>query len=306
MNQKKVDRVGVVIATTGRAQIAAETIRSIAKLQSIPECIIVAGAAPEDLPEINEELPFELVAFITSSKGLPIQRNEGIAKLKSSIEFVCFLDDDMELHQDYFSEIKRVFESDKEIAGFSGAVLANGNIDRIDARELMDQHSIHPEMPFFGFYPKKWPGFYGCNMNIRKEILKYEQFDERLPMYALGEDCEMGFRVSQYGKVGGSARCAAVHLASRSGRISEVGVGYAQIINYLYFSHKGIGFPVISTYFNHVIKTPMVNLTFFMMQGLDSRKQIDRKGRFVGNLLALKDLVFGNVEPMNLLKIKKR
>jgi len=306
MIQKKIDLAGVVIATTGRPHIVAETIRSIAQLKSIPASVIVVGAVTGDLPEIKETFPFQLQMLIASAKGLPIQRNQGISKLNESIRYVSFLDDDMEVHQDYFSEVENVFESDHEIAGFSGAVLANGNIDRISARELMNQHTIHANMPCFGFYPKKWPGFYGCNMNIRKELLKYEQFDERLPLYALGEDCEMGFRISQYGKVGGSARCPVVHLATSSGRISEVGVGYAQVINYIYFAHKGIGFPKISTYFNKVIKTPVVNLAFFLMPGLDPRKKIDRKGRFLGNLSALKDLAQGKVNPMNLVKVKKR
>src|ERR1700691_3399828 len=79
-----------------------------------------------------------------------------------------------------------------------------------------------------------------CSMNIRRRVLDLEQFDEQL---LLGmEDVEMGFRVNRHGLVGGSARCAAAHLAVRSGRISEAGIGYAQVINPLYFTGKGISY----------------------------------------------------------------
>jgi GT2 family glycosyltransferase len=305
MIQNKITSLGVIIATTGRADIVADTVRSIARLKSIPECIIVVGAAAGDLPNIKEAMPFDLDLFVATAKGSSLQRNWGIKRLKDTIRYVSFLDDDMELHPDYFLEVYNVFESDTKIVGFSGAVLANGNIDRINARDLLDHHVIHPSMPCFGFYPKKWPGFYGCNMNIRKDSLKMEQFDERLPLYSLGEDCEMGFRLSRQGYVGGSARCPAVHLAVKSGRISEIGVGYAQIINILYFANKGIGYPKSKAYWESLIKLPLVNLVCFLIPKLEKRRNIDRRGRVIGNLYAVRDVVVGKNDPMRLLKILK-
>jgi GT2 family glycosyltransferase len=303
MNQKTINSVAVVISTTGRSEIVSETIHSIAKLKKLPKCVIIVGSSSNDLPSNREPLPFEIILMIGSFKGLTKQRNQGISKVADSIKYVCFLDDDMELHQEYFYEVERVFESDKKIVGFSGGLIANGNIVRTAARKMLESNCIHPGMPFFGFYPKKWPGFYGCNMNIRRDLLEIEQFDENLPLSAIGEDCEMGFRLSRYGYVGGSGRCSAVHLSTRSGRISEVGVGYAQVINYLYFANKNIGFPKFSTYFNKIIKTPIVNFIFWILPILDSRKQIDRKGRFLGNLEAIKDISTGKIDPMRLFNI---
>lgn len=306
MNQEKVERLGVVIATTGRREIVAETVRSVARLNYIPKCFIVVGAEIRDLPELNEAFPFEYREIVSSTKGSSIQRNEGMCKILGMVDFISFLDDDMELHCDYFREVVDVFLSDQSIAGFSGAVLANGNIDRKKARGILDNSRIHEKMPAFEFYPKKWPGFYGCNMNIKTELLKIEKFDERLPLYSLGEDCEMGFRLSRYGYVGGSGRCQAVHLAVSSGRISEVGFGYAQIVNYLYFAKKDIGFPKIITYYEKIIKTPIINLIFMLLPFLDNKKNIDRSGRLKGNLLAIKDLITFKLDPMNLNDIVKK
>jgi GT2 family glycosyltransferase len=298
-----VSSLAVIIATAGRKEIAAQTINSLAVRKSIPSLVIVVGANEKDLPDFSGESPFQVELLVASTKGLPFQRNFGICRLPASIEFVTFLDDDMEVHDDYCAEVENVFRSVPQVAGFSGCILANGNIDRVSARQLLDRHQIPAGMPAFGFYPKRWPGFYGCAMNVRRQWLKIERFDERLPLYAIGEDCEMGFRLSRHGWVGGSARCPVVHLAAGSGRISEIGVGYAQIINYLYFVNKGIGFPKGATYFEKLVRLPSVNLFFVLFPFLDKRQSIDRKGRFRGNFLALCDIAKGRIEPMNLTAI---
>ncbi len=301
--QHSVNSVGVIIATVGRSDIAEQTIRSLAFCKSVPQMVIVVGANEKDLPRLAAELPFEILLLIAPAKGLPLQRNYGIKKLPAAVEFVAFLDDDMEVHDNYFAEIENVFRTAPEVAGFSGTIIANGKIDRVAGRQLLDGYQIATGMPVFGFYPKRWPGFYGCAMNIRRRWLEVEQFDERLPLYAIGEDCEMGFRLSRHGSVGGSGRCPVVHLAAGSGRISEVGLGYAQIINYLYFAHKGVGFPRLATYWDKLVRLPLVNLFFWLFPASEQRHLIDRKGRFRGNLLALRDVALGQIEPQKLVTI---
>jgi GT2 family glycosyltransferase len=299
-----ISSLSVIIATVGRKEIAGQTICSLASRKTLPHSVIVVGASENDLPVLPNELPFQIHLSVAPAKGLPIQRNHGIRHLSPSIEFAVFLDDDMEVHDDYCAEVENVFRAYPEVAGFSGHCIANGDISRATARTLLDQQPTHQGRPIFGFFPKRWPGFYGCAMNIRRRLLDLEQFDENLPLYALGEDCEMGFRLSRHGSVGGSGSCLVVHLAVRSGRISEVGVGYAQIINPLYFSCKGIGFPKFATYWQKLVKMPMVNLIFWLIPSFDQKSSfVDRKGRFRGNILALSDVAKGKIEPMNLLNV---
>ncbi len=303
--QRVIHSLGVIIATVGRKEVVEQTIASLALRKNVPSIVIVVGAAQNDLPVLPKELPFPVQLLLAPTKGLTIQRNHGIRQLPASIEFVAFLDDDMEVHDDYCAEIENVFRSASEVAGFSGCIMANGGIERIAARQLLDAYRVPADMPVFGFYPKRWPGFYGCAMNIRRRWLGIEQFDEQLPLYALGEDCEMGFRLSHHGSVGGSARCPVVHLAVSSGRISEVGLGYAQVINYLYFANKGVGFPKVATYFGKLIRLPLVNLCFSLFPFLDKKHNIDRKGRLRGNALAIGDVMRGNINPANLVRIKQ-
>ena len=295
--------LAMVIATVGRRGVVAQTVLSLARRRTRPATLILVGAEPADLPELPCGLPFGVQLVLASSKSLPEQRNCGIRSLPAGIEYVTFLDDDVEVHDEYCAQVGRVFDAFPGAVGFSGHMMANGNIGRDGARAILDRAPV-PERPIFGFYPRHWPGFYGCAMNIRRRCLDDVQFDEELPLYALGEDAEMGFRLSHHGAVGGSESCLVVHLAVRSGRLSEIGVGYAQIINPLYFSRIGIGYPKMSTYWQKLVKTPLINLGFLVFPGLDRKhSSVDRRGRFRGNLLALADVLTGHISPSRLLRV---
>jgi hypothetical protein len=299
-------KVGVIIATTGRREVVTQTIDSILHRASLPACIVVVGAQKSDLPESDwSQSATRIILTLAPQKGSALQRNYGLALLPSTIEFVSFLDDDVELHDQYFYEVNNVFEQSPTLVAFSGMVLTNGNIETNKARKQLDEHNIPEGMPFFGHFPNKWPGLYGCSMNMRREIIELVKFDDNLPLYAIGEDTEVGFRLSQHGEVGGSARCPLVHLATRSGRIAEVGVGYAQIVNFIYFAHKEIGYPRFFCYFERLIKVPLANLIFSVFPRLDTHTFVDRKGRLRGNLLAFRDLIQGKAHPSRLLQIVK-
>lgn len=209
----------------------------------------------------------------------------------------------MEVHDDYCAEIESVFNKRPDVAGFSGWIMANGGIERGAARRLLDGFAVPGDMPAFGPYKDNWPGLYGCAMNVRRRLLEIEKFDERLPLYAVGEDCELGFRLRRHGAVGGSGRCPVVHLATRSGRISEFGVGYAQVINQLYFAGKGIGYPRLETWWTFLVRLPLVNGFFWLFTAWDKKQAVDRRGRFFGNLRALADVARGQIKPENLLKV---
>jgi hypothetical protein len=294
---------GVVIPTTGRPDIVRQSVASLAARRTVPEVVVIAGAAREDIPDIPV-MAVPVITTIAPAKGSSIQRNHGVRQLPDAIRNVLFLDDDVEVHDDYCLEVDRVFGANPDVAAFMGSLLTTGRgINRCAARQLLDTHRIDPRIPAFEFLPKRWPGLYGCTMNVRRALIQKEPFDERLPLYAIGEDTEIGFRLRRLGRVGGSGRCPIIHLAEAVGRISEVGVGYAQVINYLYFVRKGIGYPRMGGYFQALLATPATNLVFAALPWLDPRKSVDRGRRSRGNLLALRDALAGRIDPQRLVDV---
>ena len=299
-SKKIINGVGIVIASTNRPEVLAETLVSISSRISVPEIVILSVVKYTDLPIGFESFPINLKIVCGNVSSSSTQRNLGVDVLPKSIEIVVFLDDDMEIHDLSIQEVKNIFARNSELVAFSGCVLANGNISREAARVLLNEHIIPSGMPDYGILPNNWPGLYGCCMCIRRDLLITEPFDENLPLYAIGEDTEIGFRLRKFGKVGGSARCPVVHLAVSSGRVSELGVGYAQVINFVYFALKGIGFPVIKTLWERILLVPGKNLVCWILPFFDKNNTADRKGRFFGNLLALRDIFLLRISPSRL------
>src|ERR1700722_3683460 len=118
--QRVVQTLGTIIATIGRREIVAETICSMASRKSVPAMVVVVGRVEADLPRLPKELPFQIQLSATIERGLSFARNHGIRLLPASIEYVTFLDDDMEIHDDYCAEVENVFRSAPKVAGFSG------------------------------------------------------------------------------------------------------------------------------------------------------------------------------------------
>jgi len=297
---KVIEGVAVVIASTNRPEILEQTLLSLTSRQTLPEIVVISLAKSSDRPANIEALGIRTKVAYSEAASSGSQRNAGLGALPPDIHFVIFLDDDMEIHDMCVEEVRGIFERNPDLAAFSGCLVANGDIVRSEARQMLDGHIIPQGMPDYGLLPREWPGLYGCCMCMRRDLVEKEPFDENLPLYAIGEDTEIGFRLRKFGKVGGSARCPVVHLAARSGRVSEVGVGYAQIINFLYFLKKRVGLPQWKTLWERLVVIPLTNLAFTLFPVLDRRTGVDRVGRLRGNLLALRDVARMEINPRRL------
>jgi GT2 family glycosyltransferase len=296
------ENVALVIASAGRPIILEETLRSLASSVSPVKDLIVVGATQSDLPP-TQNLPDTWKFVIAPSRGLTVQRNFGVQNLPSHSRYVVFLDDDMEVADSFFAEVQNAFEQRPDVAAFSGNVIENGNIDRDAARTRVASYSLPEGMPAFGLLPDNWPGLYGCAMCVRREVVEKEPFDEALPLYALGEDIEAGFRFRRHGLVGGSARCVVAHLAVRTGRLSEFRVGYSQIANCVYFWQKNIGYSFYDL-LRQLSRTISANLIYGVLSSRDFRANVDRRGRLRGNVKGLLDWPMRKLKPNRILEFK--
>jgi GT2 family glycosyltransferase len=294
--------VAVIIASTGRRDVLTETLRSIRDRKFSPACVIVVGANDGDLPE-DSAFPSGWQFVLASQKGLTIQRNFGVLCLNQGFKYVVFLDDDVELCDAFFPEVQSVFEQCADVAAFSGCVMLNGGISREEARRQLDAVIMSDDMPPFGELRNGWPGLYGCAMCVRAEVVRNEPFDEALPLYALGEDMEAGFRFRRFGRVGGSGRCVVAHLAVTRGRVSELRVGYSQVANYVHFWKKGIGYTWRDCFLRQLSPSVVANLLYAVVPSADRRGNVDRRGRLLGNFKAIIDLFRGKLHPRRILDL---
>lgn len=131
---------------------------------------------------------------------------------------------------------------------------------------------------------------------MRRIVVEREPFDDNLPLCALGEDIEAGLKFRRPGDVGGPARCVIVHLAARSGRLSEYKVGYSKVAKPIYSYRKSIGYSAIE-HAKQLLLSFTANILYMIFSSHDRRVDIDRVGRLKGNLHASRDLLSGKLSP---------
>jgi hypothetical protein len=89
----------------------------------------------------------------------------------------------------------------------------------------------------------------------------------------------------------------AVHMGAKSGREQVRRLGYGQIANALYLTRKG-SLPLRLT------APPMLRqLAANLLRAAASEAHIDRRGRLLGNLLAMGDFLHGIVEPERAIRL---
>ena len=211
---------------------------------------------------------------------------------------IIFLDDDVELHQQYAHMACGLFATHCEILAASGKVLLDASISRQDAESLLARQTI----PQLGLtcHGRDWV-LYGCNMVIRREIAQRERFDEALPLYSFGEDYELSIRVRRRGVVCRFSTGLLVHLKTPSGRLNRKRLAWSIIANNWYFIRKGsthlprhLAYLRFAWTFLHIGREQMT---------LDLREKNSQLPGTQGVLLALRHLLTGKLHPKRLLDL---
>jgi len=296
----------IIICSRGRRDILTATIHSL-RSQSIQACqLLVVVTGPEDIDEesIRTTGPPN-VEIVFSEPGLTRQRNAGIAHVAGEIKYVCFFDDDIELHRDYIRHGLKFLEEVPTVMAFSGAMLRERCASHEEARALVDAFDPAAANPFAGRFRHRGRHWilHGCNMVIRASILAYERFDERLPLYSYYEDYDISIRIRRYGYVGRFALCAGVHLQAASGRVSGQRLGYSQIANNWYFLKKGIchlTFPLSYIRFIYLAARLVIRNAVISLRNFNHG---EAPRLLKGNLLALRDILCGSSAPENILQL---
>lgn len=284
------------VATTGRAAILTETLRNAAAQTRALDRIVLCPAKAGDIDEDGLAKLGLPVAIVHGAPGLAAQRNT-ILRALGATDIVLFIDDDFLMAPDYVAEMEQLFRRETACVVATGRVLADGATNQgysvAQGRAILAAH-LPPAAPSVR------PAFaaYGCNMAFRWSRLRATgiRCDENLPLYAWCEDVDFSRQAARFGRVLACDAMAGVHLAEKNGRISGVRFGYSQIANQLYLARKG------TTTVRGASLKALQNIAANVRGTLRNNEAwIDRRGRLVGNLLGLRDVLIGRSSPGRIL-----
>jgi hypothetical protein len=303
----------VVIATKGRPEALPQLLESLGRQTKLPSSITFVGSCAQDVESVERHAlaarcPIELL--IAPSAGLCIQRNCAVdhlvkAQTVRSVTrqfFVVFFDDDYRPAHDWLEQAAQLFESQSEVVGLTGRVLADGvhgyPLDEQAAEDYLSGRRLPERHWATGSQSRTLTSLYGCNMAFRDTVILRCRFDENLPLYGWQEDRDYTAQAKQFGNTLYTPTCQGVHLGSKSGRVSGLRFGYSQVANPLYMWEKG----TMSA--RNGLRFVARHLLSNSVRTLQANQQNDYPGRLRGNALALLDLARGTCHPTRVLQIR--
>lgn len=286
----------VGIPTVGRTAILRETLAELRSQTLKPGRIIVCGTTEADVAGADGEGAEVIIA----PPGLTRQRN-AIIEAAGDADIVMFFDDDFLPDAGYLMAIEQHMRVHSDTVVATGVVLSDGingaGLTPAEGRAaLLDTVRAPAETPavmaaFTG---------YGCNMAVRLAPMRDHglRFDERLPLYGWQEDVDLSRCLAPFGRVVKLGDAYGVHLGVKSGRGKGVRLGYSQVANPLYLSGKRCGYPLTRAV-QHIARNVAKNLA----RAGFPEPWVDRRGRLIGNILAVGDLLAGRMTPERILQL---
>ncbi|MFM5885570.1 MAG: glycosyltransferase family 2 protein [Novosphingobium sp.] len=282
-------RIHVVIATCGRAETTGKLVSLLENQTRPANGVVVVGTCDADVAGVAEASSSANVML--GPRGLCCQRNIGIEAVRDDADIVVFFDDDFVPANTYLEAVETLMAGDRTIAGLTGLLVDDGiNHEPIAFEEAKRRLYDAGERPPRAEYRQRF-SLYGCNMAIRIDSLGELRFDEALPLYGWMEDVDLTFQLGQRGRLIEAAELTGIHLGSRSGRQSGRRLGYSQVANIVYMYRKGTMPP--DTGWCKLRR----NLAANLVKSIRPEPHVDRRGRLKGNLLALVDLLRGQLDP---------
>ena len=208
-------RFSVVIPTMNRPEPLRRTLESLRDADPRPaEAFVIdssqEGAARETV-EAFRDGPVPLT-YIHTEPSLTRQRNIGIDETSGDV--VVFLDDDVRLPSDLFAKLERAY-ADPTVVGATGWVTEPQPIRAGGPASLLRRFAVDGSRKHAGRFTRYgYPRYVvaedtvdevefmpGCFMSARRQLAAQVRFDENLGAYALAEDEDFSYRLSQRGRL---------------------------------------------------------------------------------------------------------
>lgn len=288
--------IAVGIATTGRPGILAQTIDLLDRQIRPADATVICPASDRDVEAgMLERIPG--ISIVTGKAGLPAQRNLILSAVPQA-DVLMFFDDDFFAEETYLQAVEDLFLREQDVVMATGTVTADGilgpGLSPEEANGHLAELAPRPPETLTDVY-----NGYGCNMAVRMSAVRTLdlQFDEMLPLYGWLEDVDFSRRLASAGRIVRSSLMRGVHLGNKTGRSSGVRLGYSQIVNPLYMVRKG------TLERGRAYRQIGRNIAANAVKALRPEPWIDRKGRLLGNLRAAADVMRGQIDPGQILKL---
>lgn len=290
-------KIAVGIPTTGRPSVLAEILNELQGQTRLPDRVLVCCATPADIAALDSRA--RGVEVFLSAPGLTTQRNR-IFDAAQDCDLVVFFDDDFMPQPTYLEIMEQLFMERPRTVVATGHVLADGacgpGLSAAEGRAILraDQFTGYP------LASRDTHNGYGCNMAVRTDVVLRHRirFDERLPLYGWQEDSDLSRRIAPFGDILLVEGARGVHLGVKQGRTSGLRFGYSQIANPLYIARQTKMYSL-----GHALSQVSRNLAANVLHALLPEPWVDRRGRLLGNLIGIVDLLRGRLDPERVLEL---
>jgi len=253
--------VSVIIPTRNRPEELSTLLTCLSEQTVRPREIIVIDDSDDSKTEqlVRENAGELRIKRITLSyarneneKSLTIARNLGVSLAK--FEIIMFLDDDVELYNNYLEEVLKVYARNPAAVGVQGYFKTGRNNSLSNAmhkvfylsQSVQNKWQILPSgqevFPIPLTKTIDCPRLSGANHSYRKQVFKLLSFDETLKGYGFGEDKDFSYRVSKKYPKGlyCTPNAKLIHKESTKARLPRKSQLYMESVNDLYFFYKNI------------------------------------------------------------------
>lgn len=226
----------LIICTRNRPDDVARCLDSVAAQVRMPRVVRIVDSSDGPATEgvVTTYTTKRLAGVLVYQRcrpGLTAQRNAGLDA--SQAEIVHFIDDDVVLEPDYVASILAFFAADRsgDVLGVGGLVTNVHHEPAARAKRIFGLYGNEPgvvlpsgrnvlAVDFTMDRDVEWLS--GCSMSYRRKAFEGRRFDEGLPGYGLGEDVDLSYRVSQFGRLVVTPSARLVHLQSGTNRLTSV------------------------------------------------------------------------------------
>ncbi len=255
-------KVSVIIPTLDRVEDLRRALRSLERQTRRPAQILVIDQSEQpqtrellrDLAKSFSDSGISLDYFHADEKSAAKARNVGTDRATGDI--LSYLDDDVELCEDYYEKIIGHLEDHPSWGGVSGSLIQEDMIQGIKGAFrrlfwklfLLNDGKGRMTPSGFGYpiyeraldRPMRVEMFHGCNMNFRREAVGDVRFDPWFTGYSFREDVDFCYQIAQKAELWMVPDARLHHHESKKNRLALERLKRMEINNcfYVYQKHR--------------------------------------------------------------------